>query len=69
MVSMMDQGSTSVKASGPATVDSGVKVFGNTRLQLRFTQVMAFSELKKPEHDKPIIIIHYENLWQFSEQE
>ena len=46
MVSMMDQGSTSMKASGPATVDSGVKVFGNTRLQLRFTQVMAFCELK-----------------------
>ena len=69
MVSMMDQEFTSMKASGPATVDFGVKFFGKTRLQLRFTQLMAFCELKKPEHDKPIIITHYENLWQFSEQE
>ena len=45
---MMDQGSTSMKASAPATVDYevNVKVFGKTKLLLPFTQLMAFCKLK-----------------------
>ena len=48
MVSVMDQGSTSMKASAPATADYevNVKVFGKTKLLLPFTQLMAFCKLK-----------------------
>ena len=48
MVSMMDQESTSMKASAPTTANYGVnvKVFGKTKIELPFTQLMVFCELK-----------------------
>ena len=70
MALMMDQGSTSRKASAPTTADyRKCKGLWQDKVIAFLYAINGILRVKKSEHDKPIIITHDEDLWQFNEQE
>ena len=56
-----------MKASAPTTADYGV--IWQDKVIASFHTINGILRVKKSEYDKPMIITHEEDLWQFNKQE